>query len=188
MIQKIKSLTTDMKVMLLLMVAACIPSIFFLLSKVMIAATVAVMSCVMAFIHGIKYYGTKNLVIFFIICWVVSNFFEGFSVAYGFSFGSYYHMLAGPRIWDVPIVIMPAYFGMGYFSWVLSLAINRVYEKKLSGAKTFLVPFTSALIMVMWDVVLDPTASTLNENWIWEDGGTIYNIPVSNFAGWFFVV
>ncbi|MDO5424218.1 MAG: carotenoid biosynthesis protein [Eubacteriales bacterium] len=188
MIQKFKSLTTDMKVMLLLMIAACILSIFFPWSKVMIAATVAIMSCVMAFIHGIKYYGTKNLVVFFVICWVVSNFFEGFSVAYGFPFGNYHYTLAGPRIWDVPIVIMPAYFGMGYFAWVLSLVINRVYEKKLSGAKTFLVPFTSALIMVMWDVVLDPTASTLNGNWIWEDGGTIFNIPVSNFAGWFFVV
>lgn len=188
MFQKFKDLSTDVKVMLILMVAACILSVFFPWSKVMIAATVAVMSCIVAFIHGFKYYGKKNLFVFFVICWVVSNFFEGFSIAYGFPFGNYHYMLPGPRIWDVPIVIMPAYFGMGYFAWFLSLVINRVYEKKLSGAKTFLVPFTSALIMVMWDVVLDPTASTLNGNWIWEDGGTIFNIPVSNFVGWFFVV
>lgn len=188
MFQKFKNLSTDVKVMLILMVAACILSVFFPWSKVMIATTVAVMSCVVAFIHGFKYYGKKNLLVFFVICWIVSNFFEGFSIAYGFPFGNYHYMLPGPRIWDVPIVIMPAYFGMGYFAWVSSLVINRVYEKKLSGSKTFLVPFTSALIMVMWDVVLDPTASTLNENWIWEDGGTIFNIPVSNFAGWFFVV
>ncbi|CCI80992.1 hypothetical protein FC41_GL000246 [Lactobacillus hominis DSM 23910 = CRBIP 24.179] len=42
--------------------------------------------------------------------------------------------------------------------------------------------------MVMWDVVLDPSASTLNRNWVWEDGSTFFNIPISNFPGWFFVV
>ena len=78
---------------------------------------------------------------------------------------------------------MPAYFGMGYFTWILSLVINNQYEKKLSGIKTFLIPFTATFIMVMWDVVLDPTASTLNGNWGWEDDGTFFNIPISNFLG-----
>ena len=105
------------------------------------------------------------------------------SIHTGSPFGNYHYDIAGPRIWDVPIVIMPAYFGMGYFTWILSLVINNQYEKKLSGIKTFLIPFTATFIMVMWDVVLDPTASTLNGNWGWEDDGTFFNIPISNFLG-----
>ncbi len=182
------SLSNDIKIMLFLMAAVVILNVFFPWSKVFIAAAVAVGCCAVAFMHGTKYYGGKNLIIFFLICWAVSNFFEGLSIHMGFPFGNYHYEIPGPRIWDVPIVIMPAYFGMGYFAWIISLAINKQYEKKLSGIKTFLVPFTAAFIMVMWDVVLDPTASTLNGNWIWEDGGTFFNIPISNFCGWFFVV
>ncbi|MCT3348721.1 carotenoid biosynthesis protein [Lactobacillus hominis] len=63
-------------------------------------------------------------VLFFIICWVVSNFFEGFSIHVGFPFGNYHYDISGSRIWDIPIVIMSAYFGMGYFAWILSLVIN----------------------------------------------------------------
>lgn len=170
------------------MTAIVILNGFFPWSKVVVAAAVAIGCCAIAFMHGSKYYGFKNLIIFFLICWVVSNFFEGLSIQSGFPFGNYHYEIAGPRIWNVPIVIMPAYFGMGYFAWILSLVLNKQYEKKLTGIKTFLVPFTSAFIMVMWDVVLDPTASTLNGNWIWEDGGTFFNIPISNFCGWFFVV
>lgn len=131
-------ISNDVKIMLIL-TATIIINAFFLCQKIFIAAAVAVGCCAIAFMHGIKYYGVKNLLIFFIICWVVSNFFEGLSIHTGFPFGNYHHNIAGPRIWDVLIVIMPAYFEMGYFAWILSLVINNQYAKKLSGIKTFVV-------------------------------------------------
>ncbi|MDF2596671.1 MAG: hypothetical protein K0R69_3012, partial [Clostridia bacterium] len=50
------------------------------------------------------------------------------------------------------------------------------------------VPVIASFIMVMWDVVMDPVAATINKVWIWEDGGSYFNVPISNYLGWFFVV
>ena len=40
--------------------------------------------------------------------------------------------------------------------------------------------------MVAWDLGFDPTASTINHSWIWEQGGGYFGVPLTNFLGWFF--
>ena len=47
---------------------------------------------------------------------------------------------------------------------------------------------TAALVMTMYDVATDPVVSTVNSLWIWHDGGEYFGVPISNFAGWVFVV
>jgi putative membrane protein len=42
--------------------------------------------------------------------------------------------------------------------------------------------------MVAWDLGLDPTASTINHTWIWEQGGGYFGVPITNFLGWFLTV
>ncbi len=128
------------------------------------------------------------MIIFFLITWVVSNFLESLSIFTGFPFGNYHYDMPGPRLAEVPLIIMPSYFAMGYVSYMLAHVLTGQYSKKLQGIQTFLVPFIGAFIMVMWDVVMDPPAATINKQWIWEEGGTYFNIPISNFIGWFFTV
>ena len=144
--------------------------------------------CLLACLHGVKRYGFRNLAIFFVVTWIVSNFFEGLSIYMGFPFGNYHYTLESPRIWEVPILIMPAYFGMGYMAWTLSNILNGQNGKRLKGVHVFLVPLIATFIMVMWDVVMDPIAATVNKVWIWEDGGSYFNVPISNYLGWFLVV
>jgi len=142
-----------------------------------------------AWIHGQKRYGLKNMLVFFFITWLVSHFFEAYSIQTGFPFGYYfYDKLAGPRLFEVPLVIMFAYFGTGYASWMIAHILTGQYHKPLSGRAMFLVPLVATFIMVMWDLCMDPICSTIGSLWVWKDGGAYFGVPIKNYFGWFFVV
>lgn len=159
-------------------------------SLVMLSGIVTALGiCLLAWLHGTKRYGLRNMAVFFAITWILSNAFEAISIQTGFPFGHYhYNTLPGPRLFQVPLLIMPSYFGMGYIAWTLSQIFNRQLGKKIKGIQIFLVPFIASFIMVMWDVVMDPIAATINKSWLWENGGNYFGVPISNYLGWFFVV
>ena len=144
---------------------------------------------VFAMIHGTQKYGKKNMMIWFVITWIVSNFFEGLSIAMGFPFGNYHYTVGlAFSIWKVPVLIMISYFAIVYFSWITALAVTSHLNKKIEGIYKIIIPITAAVVMAMWDLVTDPQASTINGTWIWEDGGVYFGVPISNFIGWVFVV
>lgn len=152
-----------------------------------IITVIAIFSAV--WLHGTERYGSKNILVFFLITWLVSNFFEAISIQTGFPFGHYYYdKLAGPRLFDVPLIIMFAYFGTGYVSWILAHILLGQYSKPLAGRNLFLIPLISAFIMVMWDLCMDPLCSTLGALWVWRDGGEYFGVPLQNYFGWFLVV
>ena len=35
---------------------------------------------------------------------------------------------------------------------------------------------------------MDPVWADIDHSWVWQDGGSYYGVPVSNFFGWFFTV
>lgn len=141
------------------------------------------------FLHGTERYGLRNTIVFFLITWLVSHFFEAFSIQTGFPFGHYfYDKMPGPRLFEVPLCIMPAYFGTGYASWIISNILLGQYYKKLAGSQIFLIPFVATFIMVMWDMCIDPIASTALSMWVWRDGGAYFGVPLQNYFGWFLVV
>ncbi|MCA0402776.1 MAG: carotenoid biosynthesis protein [Proteobacteria bacterium] len=141
------------------------------------------------FLHGIERYNFKNMLIFFLITWVVSHFFEALSIQTGFPFGFYhYEKLAGPRLFEVPLIIMFAYFAMGYASWSLANILINQGANPLKSNKLFLVPLIAAFIMVMWDLCMDPWASTVDSLWVWQEKGTYFGVPLKNYFGWFLVV
>jgi len=139
--------------------------------------------------HGTQRYGLKNMLIFFLITWLVSNFFEALSIQTGFPFGHYfYNNLIGPRLFQVPLIIMFAYFSTGYAAWMIAHVLLQQYNKKLTGTAMIFVPLIATFIMVMWDVSMDPLASTIGSLWVWRDGGAYFGVPLQNYFGWFFVV
>ena len=140
-----------------------------------------------AVFHGTERYGKKNLSIFFMITLVVSFFFENLSIATGFPFG-FYHYSPTLGLLTVPLIIIFAYFAIGYLSWMLSHVLTGQYSKKLEGKQIFIVPFIAAFIMVMWDLTVDPISSTLQGLWVWTTPGAYFGVPISNFFGWFLVV
>ncbi len=140
-----------------------------------------------AVFHGTGRYGKKNMVVFFLITLAVSFFFENLSILTGFPFG-FYHYSPSLGMLTVPLVIIFAYFAIGYLSWMLSHVLTGQYSNKLEGKQIVIVPFIAAFIMVMWDLTIDPISSTLQGLWVWTNPGAYFGVPISNFFGWFLVV
>ena len=142
-----------------------------------------------ALLHGAVRYQWSGIIIFLVICLVVSNLLENTSILTGFPFGHYYYTSGlGPKLFLVPLVIGPAYFGTGYLAWVLATVLIGDVRPKASAFTTFAVPFIASFMMVAWDLGMDPTSSTIRHLWIWEQGGGYFGVPLTNYVGWFFTV
>jgi putative membrane protein len=143
---------------------------------------------VLAGLHGRERYGLKNIGIFLLVTWAISLFFEALSVETGIPFGHYHYSMQFPiSLFGVPLVIIVAYFGAGYFSWMLSHVLTGQFSKKLQGKWIFVIPFIAACILVMWDICLDPILSTVLSFWVWESPGPYFGVPITNFVGWFVI-
>src|SRR5260221_2086888 len=152
-------------------------------------ALVTLLPFVFVFVHGSLHYRFRDVLVFAAITLVVSNIFENLSILTGFPFGHYYYTDGlGPKLFLVPILIGPAYIGTGYLSWMLARVILGGTEQRLPGYSIFTVPVLASFLMVSWDLSFDPIASTINHNWIWEQGGNYFGVPFSNFMGWFLTV
>ena len=57
--------------------------------------------------------------------------------------------------------------------------------KPVSGLRVLILPLLASVIMLAWDLSMDPTWSMLDRAWIWQQGGSYFGVPVSNFFGWF---
>ena len=142
-----------------------------------------------AIVHGIRRYGWRHFVVFFIVAFVISWSYETLSILTGFPFGHYvYTDNLGPKLWLVPLLIMPAYFSMGYIAWTLAHVLLDRYDDRLAGAEVILVPALASFVMVMWDLCIDPASSTISGSWIWRDGGSYFGVPLVNFLGWYLCV
>jgi uncharacterized membrane protein len=142
-----------------------------------------------ALLHGAVRYQWSGILTFLVMCLVVSNVLENTSILTGFPFGHYHYTSdLGPKLFLVPLVIGPAYFGTGYLAWVLSTVLIGDVRPKTSAFSTFAVPFIASFMMVAWDLGMDPTSSTIRHSWIWEQGGGYFGVPLTNYLGWFFTV
>jgi putative membrane protein len=141
-----------------------------------------------ALVHGAERYGWSSILVFVIICLVVSNVSENLSILTGFPFGRYYYTdVLGPKLFLVPLLIGGAYTGVGYLSWaVAQVLLDRMDSSSRSGI--WALPAVAAVLMVSWDLSLDPSASTIGKTWIWIDGGPFFGVPVQNFLGWYLTV
>lgn len=145
-----------------------------------------------AVVHGIRRYGWRRLLVFFVITYVVSNVFENLSIFTGFPFG-FYHYTGSPKLFEVPIPIGFIYFGLGYISWITASALlDRADETLGAGTRTSRIntvalPLLAGAVMTMFDVGSDSNASTVSHTWIWEQGGGFFGVPYTNYLGWWFV-
>ena len=144
---------------------------------------------IFALVHGSQRLGWRKLGIMFGIACVASWCYESLSVATGFPFGHYvYTDELGPKLGAVPLMIMPAYFGVCYLSWVIAHVLLDKFDKQIDSRVMFAIPVVASFIMVMWDMSIDPASSTVKHEWIWLDGGSYFGVPFSNFLGWFLCV
>ncbi|WP_226578189.1 carotenoid biosynthesis protein [Halobacillus litoralis] len=140
---------------------------------------------IVAGIYFTELYGKWQGVLYSLMIIVVSIYIEHLGVAYNFLFGSYdYTQNFGLKIADTPITIG--------FAWLLIIGcsheIARVISHGLPRLLHLLVfVFIGSLCAVTIDLILDPVSFKVKEYWIWEGPGVYYDIPFSNFMGWFLV-
>jgi putative membrane protein len=142
---------------------------------------------VFALVHGSILYGVRGMSVFTSLCVGVGAMCEMLSLRTGIPFGHYHFTdLMGPRFLQVPVLLVLAYLGIGYTSWVLSLLILGYRNKPLNGQGVIALPLLAAFIMLLWDLSMEAIWSTIDRAWIWHNGGSFYGVPLSNFLGWYF--
>jgi uncharacterized membrane protein len=141
-------------------------------------------------LHGTLGYRLRDIVALAAIVIVVSNVFENLSIITGFPFGHYYYSSnLGPKLFNVPLVIGALYCAPGYFAWILARQLLQAFRYRPRGSDVYSVPLIAAFVMVAWDMTMDPVRSTIQQSWIWPDGGAYFGVPFTNFVpGWLLVV
>jgi uncharacterized membrane protein len=132
--------------------------------------------------------GGRHTLAFFGLSAAVSWVFEQVGVATGLVFGAYHYTdYLGARLGDVPLLIPLAWFMMIYPSYVIA---NLAIELRATGtpqgvARLIRLAAVSAVVMTLWDLVIDPILSGPSVRaWVWEAGGPYFGIPIQNYAGW----
>lgn len=142
---------------------------------------------VFALVHGSIVYRARGMVAFTIFCLGAATLCESLSLRTGFPFGHYFFTsFMGPRVLQLPILLVLAYLGIGYCSWVLSLLILGYRNKPFTSTRVIALPLLASFIMVLWDFSMEAVWSTVDHAWVWRDGGSFFGVPLSNFCGWYF--
>jgi putative membrane protein len=127
----------------------------------------------------------RQLFLFVLLVFMVGWFFETVSVMTGFPFGDYHYTgIMAPFLGHVPVSVMPAYCVMGYASWSLARLLLSHTDAATDTVFRFGVPVIAAMLMVVWDLSMDPLRATVEGRWVWLDGGPHFGVPVANFFGW----
>ena len=116
------------------------------------------------------------------IIFILSMAIESFGVHTGLFFGDYSYMTDfGPKIAGVPITIG--------FAWVMVLGTSHVLAapvtKYITSFRWLVYSLYGALVATSLDLIIDPVAYDVKQYWVWHEGGFYYDIPFSNFYGWF---
>jgi putative membrane protein len=132
--------------------------------------------------------GGRLTAAFFALSAAIAWALEEFGVVTGLLYGGYhYTSYLGARLGEVPILIPLAWFMMIYPSYVIA---NLVVARRPVGTPAGVAPLVglaaaSAVMMTLWDLVIDPILSGPDVRaWVWESGGAYFGVPVQNYFGW----
>jgi putative membrane protein len=171
---------------------------------------------VFSIFHASYTLGWRHALVFFGMSIIIAWLYEQVGVQTGAIYGPYHYTAKlGAKIGNVPIVILIAWFMMAYPSFIIgnlimrkricciprgnriqknNSAITILYNRTKRNSKLsrnfgriICLSITSAIVMTMWDVVVDPYLSGPTQRaWIWENAAQnpYFGIPFQNFAGW----
>jgi len=154
---------------------------------------------------AVLHMGYTRTIIFTLLAYTIAFLSEYSSTRNGFPYGYYTYIEAtrNQELWisNVPFMDSLSFSFLSFFSYQAALLIWSPLEK--NGLDTHIVEkdsikyslrvvFTGALLFMFLDVVMDPVAF-LGDRWFlgkiyaYKEEGEYFNIPLTNFAGWFLV-
>ncbi len=133
--------------------------------------------------HAIDLLGWRRAVTFFGLSAAISWCFEQAGVATGLVYGAYHYSdKLGPKVGAVPIIIPLAWFMMIYCAWIVAHVLLDGTSSPRSRGGMAARSLVAAMAITSWDVVMDPSMARAG-NWIWENGGSYFGVPMQNYVG-----
>jgi uncharacterized membrane protein len=149
--------------------------------------------------------GLARSLIFTVLAYSIAFLSEYSSTRNGFPYGfySYIDTTRSQELWitNVPFMDSLSYSFLSYISYTFSLLLwsslkingwDVRMKESLPGKFSLRVVLTGALLFMMMDVIIDPVAF-LGDRWFlgkiytYQEEGEYFNIPLTNFGGWFLV-
>jgi putative membrane protein len=153
--------------------AAAYPSAIAILPRAQIIAAFAVLALYLSWRVGGKWIAA------FVAVYLLSLISELAGTTLGIPFGAYAYTNALGAKWfgHVPLLIPFSWFMMALPSYVLA---GR--EGDQSRWRRIAI---GSLILLAWDLSLDPAMSAATAFWVWGDQGAYYGMPWLNLFGWY---
>ena len=112
--------------------------------------------------------------------YTTSLFSELLGTSVGWPFGPYHYTPAlGPKWFGLVPLLIP-------LSWCTMTLASFVIVRRALGVRSRLTTIAAgALLLIAWDLALDPAMSRLTPYWVWGVSGPYFGMPLLNLAGWF---
>ncbi|MCP5464952.1 MAG: carotenoid biosynthesis protein [Deltaproteobacteria bacterium] len=141
---------------------------------------------------GLRLFNLKWLLNFLIVGYIIAFVSEYASIHTGFPYGWYFYIYAnllgewlnnGVPVWDSVSYVFMSFAGLGVAKTVLD---NWNVSNRLS------LVYGAAFFTTLLDIIVDPVTHLgaqwfLGEIYYYPFPGYYFDIPLSNFAGWFLV-
>ena len=117
----------------------------------------------------------------FVALYVLSLASELSGTTLGLPFGPYHYTSALGAKWfgHVPLLIPLSWFFMALPSYAVA---RRRFPGRGQLAQRVLA---GSLLLLSWDLSLDPAMSLVTSFWVWGTAGPYYGMPLLNLAGWY---
>lgn len=142
------------------------------------------------YLHGALVLGSKNVLIFIATSSIVGVLIELAGTRTKWIFGQYrYSEDFGPKLFRrVPIFVPLMWCVLTYIGfWTARLLLLPQASQSIVRQGIFII--SAAFIVTLWNMVTDPMVVHKSGRnwWRWEERGTFYGVPFTNFIGWFIV-
>ena len=124
----------------------------------------------------------------FVALYVISLASELLGTTVGLPFGPYHYTPALGTQWfgHVPMLIPLSWFFMALPSYALA---GNARDADLTGGERTLSTIRriaiASLLLLTWDLSLDPAMSSATSYWVWGSTGAYYGMPLLNLFGWY---
>jgi uncharacterized membrane protein len=125
----------------------------------------------------------------FLAVYAISLGSELMGTAFGVPFGPYHYTgLLGWKWLDlVPALIPLSWFFMAVPAYALAARALGGDERSESSGRSGVLGrvLLGSLLLLAWDLTLDPAMSEATPYWVWGEVGPYYGMPLMNLVGWY---
>lgn len=143
----------------------------------LLAAPLLIALCLLLCVEYFRKHPTRKFILWSVLVCITGFLIELIGVKTGGIFGAYFYgPTLQPRLWGIPVAI-----GFAWLAMLLSAAAVSQYLLPVHFFKNpFIIAFTIALLMVVFDFFMEPAAAHLGY-WTWKSE----SIPLQNYLAWF---